>query len=289
MPYYKLLAVDVDGTLLGPDQRVRPDAIDAIGEARRAGLAVCLATGRSYVEAIDVWRAMRIAPPPEPMVVVGGAAVAEPDTGRTLFQKAIAPHVGREFAEAINDLGYVAMALVDGWRYDVDYLITDRGDHHAASRDWFSKMPSLRVRRVPDLGGEADTPQALRISTVADPADAERIAAELTPRFVGRLNVHSIVAPNYGVTIVEAHAHGADKLAALKYVAQGMRIGPGRIAAVGDDINDIAMVRGAGLGAAMPHAPQALLDAADHVASAGLADFIRRLAAVDAPLGSDPA
>lgn len=278
MPYYQLLAVDVDGTLVGADQVVSEDVIEAAAEAADAGLAICLATGRSYVECIDVWRRLRLRPPFEPMVLVGGALVGEPDTGRTLYQRPIRLAAACEFAEALNELGYVAMALVDGWRYDVDYLLTERGDHHAASRDWFSKM-DVRVRRVRHLAEAPEAVEALRISTVAEPRDARTLAAELQARFGGRLNVQSIVAPNYGVTIVEAHAESATKLSAVKYVSQARRIGPGRVAAIGDDVNDVAMVRGVGLGAAMPHAPRALLDAARHVARDGLAPFIRRLAA----------
>ena len=278
MPHYRLLAVDIDGTLIGPDQVVREETIAVVADARRAGLRVCLATGRSYAESVDIWRQLRVEAPAEPMVLVGGAIVAEPETGRTLCQRAIGFQDACEFAAALNDLGYVAMVLVDAWRHGTDYLLTERGDHHAASRDWFSKM-SVRVRTVADLAAVPDAPEALRISTVAEPDVARQIAAALKGRFAGRLNVHAILAPNYGVTIVEAHAAAATKLSAVRYVAQGLRIGPGRIAAIGDDINDLPMVRGAGLGAAMPHAPQELLDAADHVAAAGLAAFIRQLAA----------
>jgi len=181
--------------------------------------------------------------------------------------------------------GYVAMALVDGWRHATDYLITDRGDHHAASRDWFSKM-NVRVRQVPSLG-ETDVEMAmLRISTVVDTAQAAPMAAELSRQFEGLLNVQAILAPNYGVTIVEAHAVGADKMTALRYVGQPLLIGAGQMVAVGDDINDLSMVRGAGLGAAMAHAPKALQAVADVIVGTGagdsgngLAEFIYRLVA----------
>jgi len=284
MPYYRLLALDIDGTLVGPDQVVPAETVAAVAEAHEAGLAVCLATGRSYAESIDVWRQLRLPAPAGPIVLVGGAIVSEPDTGRTLCQRTIAFDVACEFADALAEVGCVAMVLVDGWRWDVDYLVVETGDLHAAQRDWFSKM-SVRVRRMACLADAPGAPEALRISTVAGPDAAGRIADELRPRFDGRLNVHAIFAPNYDVTVVEAHAARATKLAALEYIAQGMRIGRRRIAAVGDDINDLSMVRGAGLGAAMPHAPQELLDAADHVARDGLAGFIRQLAGG----GLDPA
>lgn len=285
MTRFKLLALDVDGTLVGTDGVVGPDIRQAIAAARAAGLSVCLATGRSYLESRGIWEQLCIQDPHEPMVTVGGAVVCQSDTGRTLYQRSMPGDVARRFGAAMNDRGYVAMALVDGWRHGVDYLVTEAGDQDAAGRDWFSKM-SVRVKKVASLADAPAEMAVLRISTVVEPAGARRMAEELSSEFAGQLNVHSILAPNYGVTIVEAHAVGADKMTALRYVAQPMRVGTGLIVAVGDDVNDLPMVSGAGLGAAMGGAPESLKAVADVVVGdgsgngpAGLADFIRRLVA----------
>jgi len=285
MTRFKLLAMDVDGTLVGPDGVVGPEIRAAVVAARAAGLAVCLATGRSYGECRSVWEQLRLEAPHEPMVTVGGAIVCQSDTGRTLYQRGIPRDAARRFGAAMNDRGHVAMALVDGWRNAVDYLVTEGGDHHAAGRDWFSKM-AVRIRKVASLADAPAEMAVLRISTVAEVAEARRMAAELSSEFAGQLNVHAILAPNYGVTIVEAHAVGADKMTALRYVAQPMLAGAALIAAVGDDVNDMPMVGGAGLGAAMASAPESLKAAAAVIVGdgsgddrSGLAEFIRRLAA----------
>jgi HAD superfamily hydrolase (TIGR01484 family) len=278
MAYYRLLALDIDGTLIGPDQIVAPDVVEAVGQAEAAGLRVCLATGRSFNESIGIWRQLRLPATAEPMVLVGGALVAEPQTGRTIYQRSIPREIACRFADALGGLGYAAMALVDRWRHEVDYFLTETGDLAAASRDWFDKMDA-RVRRLGRLAEMPASPDVLRISAVAGPDEARAVADELGGLFDGGLNVQAICAPNYGVTIVEAHSVEATKLAALKYVAQARRIGPGRIVAVGDDVNDVSMVGGVGLGVAMPSAPPVLLDAADQVASDGLAALIRQLVA----------
>jgi hypothetical protein len=77
--------------------------------------------------------------------------------------------------------------------------------------------------------------------------------------------------------IVEALAAGTDKFIALRYIAQGTGMPTAAVAAVGDDINDLSMIRGAGLGVAMPDSPQDVREAADHVAAGGLAEFIHQL------------
>jgi hypothetical protein len=69
------------------------------------------------------------------------------------------------------------------------------------------------------------------------------------------------------------------KWAALQYVAQRRRLGPRSVVAVGDDVNDVEMVRRAGLGVAMPDATEPLRAVADAVAEPDLSGFLRRLTA----------
>ena len=114
---------------------------------------------------------------------------------------------------------------------------------------------------------------------LAVPEAAQRLGDELKRRFEGRLNIHSLLAPNYGVTIVEAFSPDADKFKAVVYVAQAHKIAPGAIAAVGDDVNDLPMIRGVKLGVAMPQSPPAVQQAASHVARGGLVEFLRQLLA----------
>jgi Cof subfamily protein (haloacid dehalogenase superfamily) len=274
---HRLVAIDVDGTLLGTDHDLVAGAADAIAAARRAGMQVVLATGRTYAETVPLWRRLAVSPPFEPMVLIGGALVSEPDTGRTLYHKPMKLELAARFADAVADAGYAAMAIVDPWRHGWDYLLCETGDVHAVRRDWLSKIHA-KVRRVGRLREAADMPDPLRVNVVAEPDKAGPLAAELSRRFNGELNVHAIVAPNYNVTIVEAFAIGADKHSALRYVAQAHRLGAGQTVAIGDDVNDLTMIRGAGLGVAMAHAPDEVRAAADIVVDS-LPDFLGRLVA----------
>jgi Cof subfamily protein (haloacid dehalogenase superfamily) len=273
---YRLLALDVDGTLIGRDGLVSVDVIAAVADARAAGLAVCLATGRSYVETLPIWRQLNLAPPLEPLVLIGGALVAEPDSGRTLYQRAIPRELACRLDEALAASGHCAMAITDPWRTGVDYYLTDGADRDAVLKRWFSQM-NVRVRRVRRLAEVAELPALLRISAVIEPEPGRVLAAALAEQFAGQLNVHCILAPNYGVTVVEAFALGADKFSAVRYVAQALPVSTARIAAVGDDVNDLALLRGVGLGVAMPSAPPAVVAATKLVARDGLAAFIRDL------------
>jgi Cof subfamily protein (haloacid dehalogenase superfamily) len=273
---YRLLGIDVDGTLLGKDHRLDPQTARTIASARSAGLRVVLATGRTLSETIEIWRQLDLREPSEPLVLVGGALVAEGDTGRTLYHRTIPLSLAAEFADALGEAGYAPMMLVDPWRHGWDYVLCEVGDVEAARGGWLDKT-GANVRTVKSVSDRCEIPNPLRISAVVDPEEAPPLVAQLNRTFDGRINVHAIVAPNYDATVVEAFAAGVDKFAALKYVAQAYRIGSGSIAAIGDDINDLGMIRGAGLGAAMPDAPASVREQGDHVAAGGLVEFIEQL------------
>ena len=72
-------------------------------------------------------------------------------------------------------------------------------------------------------------------------------------------------SPRYLGTMCEVLRHDASKWAAILHLADLWGVRPEEICAVGDDMNDVPMIRGAGLGVAMGHAPAAVLDAADLV------------------------
>ncbi len=275
---YKLLALDVDGTLLGPDHTLADETIEAIKQAQEAGLKVCIATGRSYIETLDAWKQLRLKKPYQPMIVVGGALVCEPDTGRTLYQTTIQRELACEFADALNEQGYSALALVDSWRHGFDYYLAASSDARQVHSGWFAKM-NVTVCEVDKLCSSDDMAVPLRIHSLINPEKVDGIIERMQQRFDGQLYIHAIYAPNYEVTILEAFSIKANKWTGLSYIAQGLRIPPSRIVAVGDDINDLPMLAGADLGVAMPQSPDNVKEAADMTIEKTLAEFIRQLIA----------
>jgi 5-amino-6-(5-phospho-D-ribitylamino)uracil phosphatase len=282
----KLLGLDVDGTLITPDQLVPDDVIEAIYDATSKGLRVCLATGRSYAETIGIWKQLKFPSKIqcEPMILIGGAMISEPLTGRTLYHKPFPPQLAAKCGEILHNAGYSPMGFVDRWRCGVDYVYIPGTDDNSTRKKWFNKMLHVKICNVKSFSSSPTEkiPHILRINVVVDNiAHGRRVESELGKHFTEELNVHSILAPNYGVVILEAFTNETSKWEALKYIAQGHRIGTGAIAAVGDDVNDIPMIRGAGLGVAVSNAKNEVKSAADIVAEDGLADLIRNLSLSD--------
>ena len=281
----KLLAVDVDGTLLHQG-RIDPADADALRAAAKAGLVVCLCTGRAWLEVEPIWQSLRLPSPHGPVICVGGALVAEPDTGRTLYSRPFDRPTAAELASAMRRAGYPVMALVDAWREGFDYFLIGQYDDRELYRRFLHERDRpLRVRQVERLERHIG-PRVLRISVLDERVPADALVRRLRAEFAGRIEVQRIHLLHHDVHIVEAFAAGADKFTALVYVGQGCRIGPGSFAAIGDEHNDVAMLRGAGISAAPADAPPEVLAAADiHVGPRGAAPVAQF---VDIVLGGQP-
>jgi hydroxymethylpyrimidine pyrophosphatase-like HAD family hydrolase len=84
-------------------------------------------------------------------------------------------------------------------------------------------------------------------------------------------------SPRYAGTMCEVLRHDANKWTALLQIAELWGVAPDEICAVGDDVNDLPMLRGAGLGVAMGHADLKIREAADHVTGSDDEDGVAML------------
>ena len=277
-PGIRLLAVDVDGTLLHHG-RIAPTDAEALHAAAGAGMVVCLCTGRSWREVKPIWAELALPEPHAPVVCVGGAVVSEPDTGRTLYSRCFRRPEAAELSAAIAAAGYPVMALVDAWREGFDYYVLGTWEDRPLYRRFFGDRDELRIRRVEALGEE--TRPVLRISALTERDDGDKLVGQLQKTFSERIEVQRIHLIHRDVHIVEAFADRATKLSALVYVGQGMRIAPAAMAAIGDDHNDTPMLAGAGLSAAPADSAEEVRDAADLTVAArgggAVAEFVEHL------------
>src|SRR5438105_15927277 len=109
MPY-RMIAIDLDGTLLAPDGSVPPRAKAAIHAALDAGLLVCFATGRNWTESkpiLDTVGHYATA------VFVSGAMVIDARNEVTLHRTMMDPALAREVCAVLEGLGHSALALQD--------------------------------------------------------------------------------------------------------------------------------------------------------------------------------
>jgi Cof subfamily protein (haloacid dehalogenase superfamily) len=276
MQQYRMIAIDLDGTLLSPAGEVTPRTKEAVHRALRAGLLVCFATGRNMTESQMVLDAVAHY---DTAVFVGGAMVIDTQQRTTLHRTAMQPQLAREVCATLESLGHAALALQDTGLAGVDYLITDGVDLNHATSQWM-KVTHASVHKAADLATAAHE-HTVRVGLVAPPEDAAKVQAILTEKFDGRIVCHSIHVPAYGVDVLEVFDPAVNKWEGILHVARRRGILPQQIIAVGDDVNDLTMLRHAGLGVAMGNAKPEAIAVADRVINRndadGLAEFLEEL------------
>jgi Cof subfamily protein (haloacid dehalogenase superfamily) len=275
MPY-RMIAIDLDGTLLSPAGEVTPRVKAAIHKALAAGYLVCFATGRNWTESRTVIEAVEHY---GTAVFVGGAMVVDTETQVTLHRSLMAPDLARDLSAYMESQGHTVMALQDTASAGVDYLATGDTELNAPTAYWM-KATAATVHRVPRL---ADHPHdhTVRVGIVAPVADTRRVRDELVARFGGRIYCHSLHVPAFAVEVLEVFDPAVNKWEGILHVARHHDIDPQQIIAIGDDVNDVPMLKNAGLGVAMGNARPEALAVADRVIGAnadeGLAAFLEEL------------
>jgi 5-amino-6-(5-phospho-D-ribitylamino)uracil phosphatase len=271
---YDLIAIDLDGTLLDSDHRISSENLRAIESARAAGCMVALCTGRGWVECREYARQIGQT---EPAVVAGGAIVTCAQTERTLHKFPIDHGLVHDLTTCMLDHGHAVLILKDpdatGARPQTrghDYIVVSpRGESaiDPVTRWWFDKL-KVDVKIVPSLAHDEHPEHTVRVGICGPRAEAGVAATEIRDRFGERVQVHLFAAvapgarsgdPNAEVLIFEAFDRRVNKWTAIEWMAARHGFDSSRVMAIGNDINDIAMLEGAGLSVAVDNAvPQAL-------------------------------
>jgi Cof subfamily protein (haloacid dehalogenase superfamily) len=273
---YKMIAIDLDGTLLSPRNEVTQRTKDAVHKALAAGLLVCFATGRNWTESRTVVDAVEHY---ASAVFAGGAMVVDTERDVTLHRMMMDPALAAELCGHLEAMGHAVLALQDTETAGVDYLVTGEADLNDATRQWMA-ITHAKVRTVPRLGdyGHAHT---IRVGIVAAPQEVRASTRSLDEHFAGRVVHQSLHVPAYGVEVLEVFDPAVNKWQGILHVARHHGIQPAEIIAVGDDVNDIPMLAGAGLGVAMGNARPEIQALAKRVigtnADDGLAKFLEEL------------
>jgi Cof subfamily protein (haloacid dehalogenase superfamily) len=262
---YRILALDVDGTLLDSAGTLRPRTAEAIARAAQAGICPVLCTGRRYRRALPIAQRLGLH---VPIVCNSGAIVKDPVDHRTLWRADLEP----ELAGAVLDLfaaheqppvsftdlssgepDFIVQQFPSGRVYFDDYV----GQNHEYAR---IDAQVLRGRRQ----GTLQVAHHPHFHLCAIGSRSEMLAFQdvVLGRFGGRLQTFVQRSPRYLGTMCEVLRHDAGKWTAVLHLADLWSIDPAEICAVGDDVNDLPMIRNAGLGVAMGHAPADVLSAA---------------------------
>lgn len=268
-PRYRILALDVDGTLLDRGGDLRASTIEAVARAARAGIRPILCTGRRYRRARPIADLLGL---DAPIVCNSGAIVKSPADHGTLWRADFEPDVAAALLDLFHEHDQLIVAFNDrppgqadfrisrypSGRVHYDEYVARNRIHAEPAADWTTE-PIFHMCAI----GTRD--EMLTFERIVHDACSDRVRT-----FVQR-------SPRYQGTMCEVVRRDAGKWAAVLHVAELWGVPPEAICAAGDDVNDATMIEGAGLGVAMGHAPPAVLALADHVTGAHDQDGVAML------------
>jgi len=250
-PPYRLLACDLDGTLMGDDTTVHPPVRRALAKAQARGVYVTLATGRSFLATLPFARSLDIS---LPLICHQGGCVKHPLNGELFYQATM---------ERSLVLQVVKLARAHDW-----HMVIYLGDDVYLSEfrhplSLYHDMLGTNLHRVDNLAGIVDKngQDPSKFILVADKAQADRIEARLSARF----DRHMVIVRSHDF-FVEGNPLGVSKGDALHRLAAHLDVPQAQVMAIGDQDNDVTMIAWAGLGVAMGGGSQAAQAAADWVA-----------------------
>lgn len=289
MPRYDLLAIDLDGTLLDPSGSVSAASIDAVGRARDAGITILPCTGRGLVESRFALDAIGHT---GPVVTAGGAITVDAATGSTLHRFALDAEIVAESVGHIHASGHAALVFKDAAATGFDYLVLggEQGFAIDPITTWWFKESSINARYASTVADDDFAGETVRVGACLDACHAEPLVDRLRDHLGDRAAMHSfpaVIADHHNRTVhmLEVFHQQSNKWAAIEQCAGQLDIDLGRIAAIGDQINDIEMIEGAALGIAMGNAVSAVKAVADRHAPSnadeGVAFAIDRLLTED--------
>lgn len=265
----QLLVLDIDGTIAGKSNQIRPVVLQAIQAAQSKGIQVAIATGRMYQSAVrfhaEVGSTL-------PLMAYQGAMIKDPATGHLYRHWAVAKSFALRLLDHLEQPALRSQISVHFYIDDRLYVreITPETKLYA-ERSQVTPIPVGDLRRALDL-------EPTKILALSDDTDLiDHLLTSLRQLYTpAELYFTKSVA-----TFFEATNPLVNKGTAVRYLAEEMLgLNANQVMTIGDNFNDVEMLEYAGVGIAMGNAPQEIQAIARWVApsveSDGVAVAIER-------------
>ena len=249
---YRLLALDVDGTVAGKDRRVSAVVRAAVAAAQERGVHVTLATGREFRSASRFARDLGLS---APLICSQGAVIKNCVTLDVLHHVPLSGTLAAEAITMLHGTGVCVIANID----DKLYIVEDGPGFAGFTRRWGTPDPA-HVVVAPNLAAITRQTPPTKVMFFGDPSIVDRELARVIDHFG-----EALAFVRSDVTVGEMIAPGLSKGVALATVAETLGVDRDQVIAIGDEENDVPMLQWAGLGLAMGNAPDSVKQKADAV------------------------
>jgi len=232
----RLVAIDLDGTLLDRNIQVSPRAIAAIRSAVAQGVIVTLATGRMFASAVIFARQIGL---DVPLITYNGGLIRSALTGETLFHQPVPVDAAVDILSLFYHHNWYIQSYVE------DKLYVDQLDEHALRYARLSKITPIAIGKKLYTMKAAPT----KLLGITEPDNVLPLIDK-----IGQLFPDRVYATSSKDGYVEMMHPTVNKGNALAFLADKLKIDQTQVMAIGDSLNDTDMLTYAGFGVAMDNA-----------------------------------
>lgn len=248
---YRLIAMDLDGTLNNDEKTITPKTLAALMEAQAQGIRLVLASARPSPGLYKERDILHLQEHGGILMSYNGGRIVDAGSGDVLFETAMDLQQTRKVLRFLENLP-VTPILDDGRQF----YVTDQDGYKVQYECWNNGMVCSEVESLADFLSFAP----IKILMSVDPALLRDVQSQIAQRLPQELTVVQ-TAPFY----LEVIPKRINKGQGIRDVCRALGITPEDVIAFGDAANDIPMLKAAGVGVAMGNAAQGVKDAADLV------------------------
>lgn len=263
----KLIALDMDGTVLDPQHNITPAVQSAIVEAAARGVKVVLTSGRPYIGMKKYIEQLGLNKAGQYCISYNGALVQSAQDGNTLLETSLGLADYQLFEQLARQLKVHFQGLTRHHLYTSNQDISAHTVHEVE----MTGIP-LRYRAIDDIPSDL---HFMKLMMVDDPINLDRAIAAIPAELYHRYTL--VKSSDHYLEILDKKAN---KGAAVQQLAAKLSIKADQVMAVGDHENDISMIIWAGYGVAMGNAIEKLRQQAEYQTSGndqdGVAVAIKR-------------
>lgn len=265
----KLIAIDIDGTLLTPDAKITPRTRAAIEAAQQKGIIVTLATSRRYIGAREIATELGLE---LPLIIYDGALIVHHPSQAILHSQPLSAMVGAQAIEIFQRNGVqpvIQPSEIE--RCVLEEVWLGPAEHDQAELATYLSFSLHRLRRMTYEQLCAGNVNPLRVVAFASEEAIETLIPEIS---LLDCSWHTIARGSYAcaeLSIMHPHCSKASGVAAL---ASHYKISMEQVMALGDNNNDIEMLQAVGWGVAMGQASPRVRAAAKAVTATNQEDGV---------------
>lgn len=256
-PDIRLVAIDLDGTLLRSDKKLSKRAVEAVGKVLDRGVKVILASARPPRSVREIYDLLKL---DTLQINYNGAVISDPPNNKIILHRPIPVPLARQVVDMARGMEKRLVVHVE----ILDKLYTDRDEKTLQTETSRAMGPDY----LGALAGVLNRP-VTKLMLLGDPSWLEPIRTAIRKQFHGQVSM--AISDDYLIQVIHP---AADKARALNEVALRYSVDRQHIMAIGDAPNDETMLKWAGLGVAVGNAWPRTIKCADKIAPSNDSDGV---------------